>query len=288
MDLPKRTLPTAPKRTISSRAATPARTTPRKTFTAGPYKPNNDGEAIIIYGETGMGKTSLAATSPNPVFVAIDKGGRTRIKNPTTGEELQIVPDVETYADVRDVLQQYSLFDNFDTAVIDTVTILEDMAVPHMLATIPKEKGDPAKNIISYGYNKGYQHLYDLMKLILQDCDVLIHRGKNVILIAQSAPNKVSNPGGEDYLREGPRLYAGKPSVEALFCEWADHILRIDYENVWTRDKKASGDATKRVIYTKPEVYFRAKSVSIDTPVISFYRPADTALWQFMFPEVAK
>lgn len=254
-----------------------------KNFKVGAWDAANEGEKILIYADTGMGKTTLAALSPNPVFLGLDEGGR-RIKHPVTGEPLRRVENIETYQDVRDVLQQVTLFNDSETAVIDTVTILQDLAVPHMLANIPKEKGDKARNIVAYGYNKGYQHLYDLMKFILQDCDRLVHQGKNVILIAQAAPNRVSNPGGEDYLRDGPRLYAGKPSVEALYCEWPDFVLRIDYQNIWAEDKKAKGDTT-RVIYTQPEVYFRAKSKNL-TPkqaVVSFETPQDDSIWKFIF-----
>ncbi len=258
----------------------PVRKTVKK-FTVGNWDAADEGEKIIIYADTGMGKTTLSALSPNPVYLGLDEGGR-KMKHPVTGDPLRVVEDIETYQDVRDALQQSTTFDNFNTVVIDTVTILQDWAVPHMLANIPTEKGAKVKNIVGYGYNKGYQHLYDLMKFILQDCDRLIHKGKNVILVAQAAPNRVSNPGGEDYLRDGPRLYAGKPSVEALYCEWADHILRIDYQNLWSEDKKAKGDTT-RVIYTKPEVYFRAKSRTIDEQVISFENKTDDSIWKFMF-----
>ncbi len=274
---PRGTIPAPP---VRKSAPLPART-PAKKFTVEAWDAAQEGEKILLYADTGMGKTTLSALSPNPVFLGLDEGGR-KIKHPVTGEPLRVVEGIETYQDVRDVLQQTTIFNDSDTVVIDTVTILQDLAIPHMLATIPKEKGDKAKNIVAYGYNKGYQHLYDLMKFILQDCDRLIHHGKNVILVAQATPNRVSNPGGEDYLRDGPRLYAGKPSVEALYCEWADHILRIDYQNVWAEDKKAKGDTT-RIIYTKPEVYFRAKSRTIDEPIISFADKTDSSIWKFMF-----
>ncbi|MBE3140132.1 MAG: AAA family ATPase [Thermoplasmata archaeon] len=277
-----------PKRVISSaRIAAPARapSAPKKTFKVQPWRSEGHGEKVIIYADTGMGKTSLSILAPKPVFIGLDDGGK-KLKHPVTGEPLNFIPDVVTYQDVRDVLQQPGLFEGYETAVIDTVTILEDLAIPHMLANIPTEKGALVKNIVGYGYNKGFQHLYDLMKFILVDCDALIHKGKNVVLIAQAAPNKVSNPGGEDYLREGPRLYAGKPSIEALYCEWADHILRIDYPNVWSKDKKASGDTTSRVVYTKPEVYFRAKSRTINHPVIEFADTSDGGVWDFMFGKV--
>ena len=242
------------------------------------------GEQIILYGDTGIGKTSLCALAPKPVFIGLDNGGR-KLRHPVTNEPLKVIPGVETYLDVRSALQQADLFDGYDTVVIDTVTLLQDLAVSHMLATIPTEKGAMVKNIVGYGYNKGYQHLYDVMKLILVDCEKLINKGKNVILVAQSKPFKVVNPSGEDFLREGPRLHSdATASVEALYCEWADHVLRVDYLNAFAKDKKVSGDTT-RGVFIEAELHFRAKSRTVHVPdgVVSYEDPSDDNIWQFIF-----
>lgn len=241
----------------------------------------NSGKRIMIYADTGMGKTTLCSTSPNPVFLGLDEGGR-EIRHPITGEPLNRIPGLESFSDVRGALQQTSLFDSYETAVIDTVTILEELARPYVVATIPTDKGQTVQNILGYGWNKGYEHLYQVMKLILSDCDELIRRGKNIILVAQATTNRISNPGGEDYLRDGPRLYAGKPSIEALYCEYVDHIFRIDYHNAFVKEKKVSG-STERAIFCQPELYFRAKSRTIKESPISFETEADDSIWKFLF-----
>ena len=215
------------------------------------------------------------------MFIGLDNGGR-KLKHPVTGERLMVVPGIKTFLDVRSALQSPDLFKDYETVVIDTATILQGWAVPHMLATIPTEKGATVKSIVGYGYNKGYQHLYDTMKLILIDCEKLISAGKNVILVAQSRANKIVNPSGEDFLREGPRLYAGTPSIEALYCEWADHILRIDYLNAFAKDKKISG-STDRAVFVQPELHFRAKSRTVTESIVSFSEPSDDSIWQYIF-----
>jgi len=257
----------------------------KKVFTTEAWNGDNEGEKIIIYGESGMGKTTLSAMAPNPVYIGLDDGGR-KLVHPKTGELLNRIPDIDNYGDVRAALQQLELFDNFDTVVIDTVTELQDIAVPWMLDHISGPKGSVAKNIVDYGYNKGWSHLYDVMKYILNDCDTLIKRGKNVILVAQSYPIKVANPGGDDFLCEAPHLYAGTPSIEALYRSWADHILRIAYVDTKVKDKKASS-ANVRGIFTAPEVYYRAKSRTLarvlEDSVVSFESADDDSIWSFMF-----
>ncbi|KKN77455.1 hypothetical protein LCGC14_0360140 [marine sediment metagenome] len=262
---------------------------PTKKFKVESWETGKEGKRILLYGDTGIGKSSLALLAPKPVFLGLDEGGG-QLRHPVTGEKPKRIPSIEDFTDVRTVLQDTSLFDPHETAVIDTVTILQDWAEPHVIQTIPTEKDAMVKNLIGYGYNKGYKHLYNVMKEPLQDCDELIRRGKNVILIAQAGLFNVPNPGGEDYLRAGPRLHADKSwSIEALYCEWADYILRIDYYNTFVKGKRVSG-STDRAVFVQPELHFRAKT---RTPwydddgrlvsAVSFETLADDSIWKFIF-----
>ena len=187
---------------------------------------------------------------------------------------------------MRSALQQRELYVDYETVVIDTVTIMQDLAETHVVETIPTEGGAKVKNLMGYGYNKGYKHLYNVMKLILQDCNILINSGKNVILIAQGVSHNVPNPGGQDFLRLGPRLHVDKTwSVEALYCEWADHILLVGYhDNVVGKDKKIVGSTT-RAVFVQPEPHFRAKSRTIHEPVVSYQDDEDNSIWTFVFGE---
>jgi hypothetical protein len=248
----------------------------------------HSGEKIIVYGETGMGKSSLSILAPKPVFIPLDDGAR-KLKHPN-GERPMYLPNTDTtgneiphtFQSVRNALNACLTLD-CETVVIDTATMLEYLAEQHVLTTIPAAQGAKAVNIESYGYGKGYKHIYDTMRLPLLDCDRLVAMGKNVILVAQGTNNRISNPGGLDYLCDGPRLYNGKPSVLSMYCEWADHLLRVAYEQVSaTKEKKATGTTT-RVIYTKPEVYFMAKSRTVNENPVSFATPADDSIWQFVF-----
>jgi len=262
----------------------PQPSAPAKKFKVVPWQ-SNEGEKILIYGDTGIGKSSLGILAPTPVFLGLDEGA-SKLRHPETNEPVDHIVGLETFADVRAALQDISLFEKYETVVIDTVTILQDWAEADVVANITTDKGIKVKNLLGYGYNKGYKHLYNTMKLILQDCDNLARQGKHIILIAQSINNNIANPGGEDYLRHGPRLHVDRSwDIQALYCEWSDHIFRLDYADAFvSKDKKISG-STERAIYVQPELYFRAKSRTIEEPVISFEDKADDSIWQFLFGE---
>lgn len=262
--------------------------TPAKQFQIEQWDGSKTGEKIILYAETGMGKTTLASMAPNPVFIGLDDGGR-KLHHPQTGELLRHIPNVNTFEDVRAALNACLTLD-CGTVVIDTGTILESLAEAYVLRTVSGPQGSKPSHLEGYGYGKGYKHLYDAMRLPLLDCDRLIEAGKNVIVVCQSVNNKKANPAGDDYLCNEPRLYHSRLySVLLMWCEWADHIFRIDYQGTWVKKQnkdaaygKVSGDTT-RVVQTKEETYFKAKSRTLDEPMIAFSTKQDDSLWQLLF-----
>lgn len=265
--------------------AGPPKRNKQSKFTIGAWDAENEGEKVLIYAESGMGKTTLASLKDGVVFIGLDDGGR-KIKD-AEGKELNVVKSVNTFQDVLDSLQYLSKNDNKPQAIaIDTITKLQGLAEPWVFKNVPGPRNKTVKNLEGYGYNKGYRHLYDAMRKVLEACDRCIKQGIDIILIAQSIPTRIANPAGEDFLKDIPHLYSGKPSIASLFIEWADHVAKIDYQNTFVSDEggkpgKVSG-STERGIFVQPEVYYAAKSRTIDEKVISFENKEDGSFWEFL------
>lgn len=284
--------PLAPPMPKSSKAPPPPiKTRTAKKFTAAPWTGAGQGEKIVGYGSSGVGKTTLFSMLPSPVFIGIDDGGR-KIRHPITGEPIIHVEGIETFEDVRDALHQTDLYPKGGSCVLDTLTILESLAEPYMFEHIKHEKGYKVTSLEGYGYGKGYTHLFDTIRLILQDADELVRRGVNVGLICQNMAVKRANPGGLDFLEDGPKLShpnSEKTSVRLHVCEWADHVFRIGYHEmvvvgpVDAKVGKRSGE-TGRAVFTMPESHFFAKTRTLTEPVISFETPSDNSIWKFLFP----
>lgn len=263
-----------------------------KTFSVQPWTGEGQGEKIVLYGGSGSGKTTLASMLPGATFIGLDDGGR-KIKNPLTGEPVRHVAGVETFEDVRDALHQLSLWASGSSCVVDTLTMLETWAEPWMFENILHEKGGHVASLEGYGYGKGYTHLFETMRLVLQDLDALVRQGTNVCLICQNMAVKRANPGGLDFLEDGPKLShpsSEKNSVRLHVCEWADQVFRLGYYGMMVeggkdaRLGKASGE-NHRAIYTMPEPHFFAKTRTLQDPVIAFEEPSDDSLWRLLFPE---
>lgn len=279
-------LPPPPKKKSSLPPAQSVPMAPTKQFNVCRRTIDTSGEKVVIYGTSGIGKTNLAATAPTPAFVPFDDGSR-KINNPITKEPLLYIPDVQTFQDLRDALNSPGVYNNCESIVIDTVTFVQAVCEPHIFATIKKtESNSSVTNLESYGYGKGYKHLVDQMRLFLGDCDRLVARKKNVILLAQQHAVRVANAAGEDYIQDGPDLqHNNQNSVRDEVIAWADHIARIAYLDVTISQKKAIGES-KRAIFLAAAPHYIAKSRTLDPEqygVISFESPKDDSFWTILF-----
>jgi hypothetical protein len=249
------------------------------------------GKKILVYGQSGMGKTTICTMAPNPVFLAADDG-IDDILHPVTGDVMPTYK-VETYSDLRNMLAQPKLFENFDTIVVDTMTMVEELAVQWVLDNVKTEASTYAKSLEHFGWGKGYFHLSDADNTIKHDLQKLVNQGKNVIVVCQIAATKRSEAGADDYLKDTPKLVyrPGSKATAALdFVEWADHVLRLGYGDLKVNKKKRASSSGDRVVYVHPEVHFEAKSRTIpgQFPVVSFEDKADDTIWQFIFEDAWK
>jgi GTPase SAR1 family protein len=243
------------------------------------------GSKIIVYGQSGMGKTTLCTLTPNPVFLAADDG-IDDIMHPDTGEQMPTYK-VDSYQDLRNMLAQPKLFDNFDTIVLDTMTMVEELGVQWVLDNV--KNGDTyAKSLEHYGWGKGYYYLSEADNVIKHDLQRLVSAGKNVIVVCQTISTKRSEAGAEDYLKDMPKLVY-RPNVKATaamdFVEWADHVLRVGYGDLKVSKSKRVSSSGDRVVYVHPEVHFEAKSRTIpgQFPIVSFCDQNDGSIWEFIF-----
>lgn len=265
-----------------------------RTFSVAPWTGTNEGEKILLYGPSGMGKTTLATMAPNPIFIGVDDGAR-KIRHPKTGAPVQAIEGVVTFEDLRDALHQPDLFPPGSTIVIDTITKVENLAEDFVLRTLKNDRGEIVPNLIAYGYGKGDVHLCTTLRFLLSDLDPHVQRGVNVLLLAQQSQISISNLAGTDYMEDGPALRNIKNTGGARsdFCGWCDHVFRIGYPDVQvvvanrnaTKGKAVVG-ATERVIYTAKEIHYVAKNRGNGQipDAVTFNDPTDDAIWQYVFP----
>ena len=251
---------------------------PSKRFSVGPLS-STYGEAIVIVGTGGIGKSSLAALAPDPVFIDLEHGA-----NKIPG--VQAVDGVECWSDLRDALHQDGLWAKCKTVVIDSASVAQQYAEQEVIATIThQDHGTWVDSIEGYGYGKGFQYVLEMFRLLMGDLDVHRRAGRHVVLICHSMTTTAPNPEGEDYLRYEPDLYQPPKTgrIRDAVKNWCDHMLFINYDMA-VKKGKAVGSGS-RAIYPQEMPSFWAKSRTLSQPIP--YEKGSNEVWKQLFAKGA-
>jgi hypothetical protein len=207
---------------------------------------------ILTHAVHGIGKTSLAAGMPSPVFLQTEDG-LGMIDAPTFGM-------LRTYEQVLEAIGAlYSEPHEFQTVVVDSVDWLE----PIVWAETCRANNWP--NIEHPGYGKGYAAALDTWRVILDGFNTLRdERGMAIMLIAHTAPVRFDSPESEAYDRYQPKLQKGASALlqEHVDCVWFLNyrvsILKENKKDLASRARGVGGGG--RVLYTTERPSHLAKN----------------------------
>lgn len=200
--------------------------------------------SMLIYGKSGLGKTTTALSAKNPVLLDFEHG-MDRVKSDFWVPRLI----VDNYQKVIDFINSDEV-DQFDTVVIDSVGALIDKLVLYVAEKNPKMRKEGGIQSFAYGIVKA--RLMDLLRN-------LTDKNKNLIFVAHS--EEKDNEKKETCIL--PKMGAGKSGYEIL--NMLDVIGYMD---------KVSGVNTLR--FDSQDVEFFTKNI-LDLPeLIPVRNPAFT------------
>lgn len=207
-------------------------------------------QRVVIYGPEGIGKSTLAAQFPNPVFC--DTEGST--------EHMDVArtPYPTSWAMLLKIVNSLTKDQQgFQTFVIDTADWAERLCVTSLCA---KKDWD---SIEAPGYGKGFTILAEEFGVLLDALNELRHK-MHVVITAHANTSKFELPYEIGrYDRYEMKL---TKHVRPLVKEWADDILFCTYETFLikpddkdkTQNKKAQGG--RRIIHTNHHPCWDAKN----------------------------
>ena len=130
----------------------------------------------LVYGQPGIGKTTLAISAPNPVCIDFDKGMK-RVQPKDRVPSLQ----VDNYQQVLELLESDEI-KPFDTLVFDTLGKLIDRICDYAAFKNPKARqGDGQMSMKGWGEVKSY--FQALVKL-------LEGKNKSLLFVAHESEEK--------------------------------------------------------------------------------------------------
>jgi hypothetical protein len=203
----------------------------------------------VVYGSSGIGKSTFAADAPSPVFIGAESG--------TEQLDVQRFPTPADYTDVLDALAELTNSPHeFKSVVVDSLDWLEPLIWSHIC------QRDHKANIEDYNYGRGHVVALDEWRIFVATLERLRRqRNMNVILVAHSWIRPFRNPEGSDWERYEMKLHA---KAAGLITEWGDALLFANYETLTATDdrtKRVKGVSTgARVIHTVRSAAFDAKN----------------------------
>lgn len=165
---------------------------------------------LMIAGTEGIGKSTLAANAPKPIFIQAEDGL----------DEIDCAK-FPLAASVEDIFMALSALNSephdYQTVVIDSV----DWAERLIWDAVCKEHG--VKNIEDIPYAKGYVYALTYWRRIVDALNSLRwNKHMAIILISHTKVEKFEDPESVAYDRYSPRLHK---HACALLTEWVDAVL---------------------------------------------------------------
>lgn len=167
----------------------------------------------VIWGQPGVGKTTLAATFPNPWFIDIEKSTAWM---PALKQRQWTRP--RNWQEITQQIQRFKTELPGDTLVIDSIDWLE--------AKYIEKFGSPGGQ---NDYGKSYNDLDKVFRKLLDDLTEISEKGVHIVLTAHFDTKDVSDP---DQLQSYSKyvLKMQKKTCSAVL-EWADEVLFLRFRD---------------------------------------------------------
>lgn len=190
------------------------------------------GVKVLVYGQSGVGKTVLCATAPNPVIISAEAGllSLRRVSIPVIE-----VSNVDQLAEAHLWCLKSAEARQYDTICIDSISEIGEV----VLANAKRQVKDP---------RQAYGELLEKMLITIKAFRDL--QGKHVYMSAKMEPMKDELTG---IVRYGPSMPGQKlgPQLPYLF----DEVFRLGI------NKTPQGEEY-RFLQTQPDLQYEAKDRS--------------------------
>lgn len=176
---------------------------------------NTNPPIVLLYGVDGVGKTSLAAEWPSPIYLP------TEGERPPSDVEMAMPDTVESYNEMLDVFGELlTTQHDFKTVIVDSLDGFEPLVWQATAARLG------VNSIEEPGYGKGYVEADNEWRDFLGGASALSRSGINVVMLAHPEIVRFDSPVTDPYSRYTPKLHK---RGNALVREQADIVAFMNY-----------------------------------------------------------
>lgn len=207
--------------------------------------PKSGPQIITICGDAGLGKSSLAATFPKPIFIRCEDGV-SRIPADIRPAALPVVRSEEKLNEQLKALVHEE--HDYKTCVIDSISAADRLFVQSILAQDGKAK---SINSAMGGYGAGFSALAARHMHLRQAAEAMrVKKGMNVVFIAHTEVGTMRLPDQDDFSRYSLRMTHDKSLPPYLDDVDAVGFLRqrIRLMGDEGERKKALSDNTRELV----------------------------------------
>ena len=207
-------------------------------------KPADRPVIVTITGDSGVGKTSLAATFPKPIFIRAEDGLQA-IPESTRPDAFPLLtsPD-ELWEQLKALIHDDH---EYKTLVIDSVSALERLFVQSVVDSDPKKpKGIQQAH---GGYGAGREQVATMHARVRKAAGLLgERRGMHAVFVAHADTSRLEPPDGDPYMRYTLRLH------EKSMPSYVDDVDLVGFLKLETftmgegERKKAISDGTRVLV----------------------------------------
>ena len=228
-------------------------------------KPDDRPVAVTICGDSGLGKTTLAASFPNPIVIRAEDG----LQAIPSAQRPDAFPVLKKESDLWEQLKALYREDHkYKTLILDSVTALESMFINHVVESDPKNP--KSINQALGGYGAGLQAVAAMHQRVRRATEFLTdNKNMHIVFVAHADTETIELPDQDPYTRYSSRL--GKKSM-APYIDDVDIVGFLKLETFTTGDgerKKAISDGSRLLVTyaTAANISKNRYNITEDLPV---------------------
>ena len=205
-----------------------------------------------LFGEGGMGKTTLAAMFPNPVFIRTEDGTASLAGN----DNVSLFPLATSTQDVLDAIEALATQKHdHKTLVIDSITQLVTLIEAEIWANDPKAK---SINQAGGGYGAGYSAAAEKHRQIRDWAGSLAYeKGLNIVFIGHADTEMLDLPDMDAFARYTVRMH------RKSLPHYTDNVDLVGLIRLKTFVRGGDGDKKRAISTGEREIICHPQASSV-------------------------